>query len=126
MRRSNAALPIKFVVPVAACKGWPSAKTLQRRRFGSKTTVVGALNDDLLQAVELALAGKWGAAHELVQQYEDDATAAWIHAVLHNMEGDLANSRYWYRRAGRMDRVAEEPRAELASIRAELHSRGSE
>jgi hypothetical protein len=44
---------------------------------------MGALNDDLLQAVELTLAGDWDAAHELVQQYEDDATAAWIHAVLH-------------------------------------------
>ena len=81
---------------------------------------MGALNDDLLRAVELALAGKWDAAHELVQQYEDDAMAAWIHAVLHKMEGDLANSRYWYRRADRMDRVADEPRAELAAIKAEL------
>jgi hypothetical protein len=84
---------------------------------------MGALNDDLLQAVELALAGDWNAAHELVQQYEDDATASWIHAVLHKIEGDPANSRYWYRRADRMDRVAEEPRAELAAIQAELHSR---
>jgi hypothetical protein len=76
--------------------------------------------DDLLKAVELALAGKWDTAHELVQQYEDNATAAWIHAVLHKMEGDLGNSRYWYRRADRMDRVADEPREELAAIQAEL------
>jgi hypothetical protein len=87
---------------------------------------MGVLNDDLLQALKLALAGDGDAAHELVQQYEDDATAAWIHAVLHKIEGDLANSRYWYRRAGRMDRVAEEPRAELADIRAELRSRGTQ
>ena len=84
---------------------------------------MSALSDDLLQAVELALAGKWDAAHERVQQYEDDATAAWIHAVLHKLEGNLANSRYWYRRADRMDRIAEEPRAELAAIQAELRSR---
>ena len=84
---------------------------------------MSALNDDLLQAVELALAGKWDVAHQRVQQYEDDATAAWIHAVLHKLEGDLANSRYWYRRADRMDRIAEEPRAELAAIQAELRSR---
>ena len=87
---------------------------------------MGVLNDDLLQAVKLALAGDWDAAHEQVQQYEDDATAAWIHAVLHKIEGDLANSRYWYRRAGRMDRVAEEPRAELADIRAELRLRDTQ
>lgn len=77
---------------------------------------MSASKDELLQGVELALAGKWDAAHELIQQYEDDATAAWIHAVLHKIEGDLANSRYWYRRADRLDRVADEPRAELAAI----------
>jgi hypothetical protein len=46
--------------------------------------------------------------------------AAWIHAVLHKIEGDPGNSRYWYRRADRLDHVNDEPRAELASIRAEL------
>ena len=78
------------------------------------------LNDDLLKAIELALAGKWDAAHELVQRFESDPTASWIHAVLHKIEGDLANSRYWYRRADRMDHVNDEPRAELAAIRSEL------
>jgi hypothetical protein len=80
------------------------------------------LNDELLRAVELALAGDWNAAHQLVQQYEDE-TAAWIHAVLHKMEGDLGNARYWYRRADRMDHVADEPSAELAAIQAELGSK---
>jgi len=81
---------------------------------------MGASNDELLRAVELALAGKWDAAHELVQQYEDDATAAWIHAVLHKVEGDPGNARYWYRRADRMKHVDDEPQAELAAIRAEI------
>ena len=86
---------------------------------------MSALKDDLLRAVELALAGEWDAAHQLVQQHEGDATAAWIHAVLHKLEGDLGNARYWYPRAGRLDRVADEPRAELAVIQAELRSRRS-
>jgi hypothetical protein len=77
-------------------------------------------NDDLLRAIELALAGEWDAAHNLVQQYEDDDMAAWIHAVLHKMEGDLSNSRYWYRHAGRMKHVEDEPRAELAAIKVEF------
>jgi len=81
---------------------------------------MSAMNDDLLQAVELALAGEWDAAHERVQQYEDDAMAAWIHAVLHKTEGDLGNARYWYSRANRMEHVEDEPRAELAAIRSEL------
>jgi hypothetical protein len=85
---------------------------------------MSATNDELLRAVELALGGKWDAAHQIVQQYEDDATAAWIHAVLHKVEGDLGNSSYWYRRADRLDRVDEEPKAELAAIQTELRSRG--
>jgi hypothetical protein len=81
---------------------------------------MSAPNDDLLRAVELALASEWDAAHQMVQQYEDDATASWIHAVLHKIEGDLANSRYWYRRADQMDHVSDEPRAELAAIQSKL------
>jgi hypothetical protein len=80
---------------------------------------MSALNDDLLRAVELALAGQWDAAHELVQRYED-GSAAWIHAVLHKLEGNLGNARYWYRRADRMEHVADEPRAELVAIQTEL------
>jgi len=83
-----------------------------------------APKDELLRAVELALAKDWKAAHNLVQQYEEDATAAWIHAVLHKIEGDAGNARYWYRRANRMDHVDAEPRAELASIQTELKSDG--
>jgi hypothetical protein len=99
---------------------------LQQHQFGGKTKAMGALNDDLLRAVEFALADDWDAAHELVQQYEDNATAVWIHAVLHKIEGDPGNARYWYRRADRMDRVVDEPRAELAAIQAELRSRCGE
>ena len=84
---------------------------------------MSAPKDDLLQAIELALADKWDAAHQLVQQFEDDATASWIHAVLHKIEGDLGNARYWYHRADRLDRVADEPRAELAAIQTELRAR---
>lgn len=80
---------------------------------------MSAPKEDLLRAIELTLASEWDAAHNLVQQHED-ATASWIHAVLHKMEGDLGNSRYWYRRADRLDHVADEPRAELAAIQAEL------
>jgi hypothetical protein len=92
-----------------------TAGVLQPSRFGSKNNDHG-----LLRAVELALAGKWDAAHQLVQQYESDDMAAWIHAVLHKIEGDAANARYWYRRANRLDRADDEPRAELAAIQAEL------
>lgn len=64
------------------------------------------MKDDLLKAIELALAGEWDAAHRIVQKFEGDATASWIHAALHKIEGDMGNSRYWYHRAGRMEHVA--------------------
>lgn len=78
------------------------------------------MSKPLLQAIELALAGQWDASHQLVQQYDADKTAAWIHAVLHKIEGDLSNSQYWYRRAGKLEHVSDEPRAELAEIRKGL------
>jgi hypothetical protein len=78
------------------------------------------MKDDLLKAIDLALAEQWDASHEIVQQYESDPAAAWIHAVLHKIEGDLSNSRYWYRRADQMESVTEEPRQELARIQEVL------
>jgi hypothetical protein len=76
------------------------------------------MTDELLRAIDLAVDGQWDDAHGIVQKHEADLTAAWIHAVLHKIEGDLDNSRYWYRRAGKMEHVNEEPMEELASIRA--------
>ena len=76
--------------------------------------------DDLLRAIDLASAGEWEQSHAIAQEDEADPAAAWIHAVLHKIEGDLGNARYWYRRAGRMDRVDDEPAAEFAAIRDSL------
>jgi len=81
------------------------------------------MQKDLLQAIDFAGAGQWDVAHELVQQYEMDTMAAWIHAVLHKIEGDHHNSRYWYRRAGRLEHVSDEPKADLAEIRQEVTGR---
>ncbi len=78
------------------------------------------MQKDLLQAIELALGGQWARAHAIVQGYDEDPTAAWIHAVLHKMEGDHDNSRYWYRRAAKLEHTADEPRAELDLIRKDL------
>ena len=49
----------------------------------------------LIKACELALAGDWDGAHNIAQDYSD-STANWIHAVLHKIEGDAWNSKYWY------------------------------
>jgi hypothetical protein len=79
-----------------------------------------AVRNDVARAIDLALAGEWDDAHDLVQRHEGDATASWVHAVLHRIEGDLPNSRYWYRRAGRPADVDADPQAELRTIRETL------
>jgi hypothetical protein len=70
--------------------------------------------------VELALKGDWQAAHLIAQDHEGDEIANWIHAVVHRMEGDLGNARYWYRRCGRSLREEVSTQDELREIRATL------
>ena len=53
-----------------------------------------------LKALSLIAAGDWDAAHALVQD-DTSAQAAWVHAYLHRIEGDLHNAGYWYRKAGK-------------------------
>jgi hypothetical protein len=83
------------------------------------------MKQKLLEAIDLALADKWEAAHSIVQKYEGDSTAAWIHAVLHKIEGDQSNSRYWYTRAGKLECVSREARSELEEIRRNLRAEES-
>jgi hypothetical protein len=52
-----------------------------------------------LAALWWAAKGKWDEAHRMVQD-EETADAAWVHAYLHRVEGDLGNAGYWYRQAG--------------------------
>ena len=78
------------------------------------------LTRTLREAVDKALAGDWQAAHRIVQEHEEDATANWIHAVCHRMEGDLANAHYWYRRIQRPYREEVSTADELREIRTTL------
>lgn len=75
---------------------------------------------DLIRAVDAAIHGDWELAHTLAQKHEDDATGCWVHAVLHKMEPDEANARYWYRKAGHFYESYADPVAELRAIRAAL------
>jgi hypothetical protein len=52
-----------------------------------------------LAALWWAAKGQWDDAHKLVQD-EETADAAWVHAYLHRVEGDVGNAGYWYRQAG--------------------------
>ena len=56
---------------------------------------------DLLRAIAFMQAGDWRPAHEIVQQDEEDPLYCWAHGIVHLMEGDASNARYWYREAKR-------------------------
>ena len=76
--------------------------------------------EELTDAVNAALAGDWETAHTIAQRHEGDPAADWLHAVLHKIEGDDGNARYWYRRTQhRFDEFAD-PQTELAAIRDAL------
>jgi hypothetical protein len=51
-----------------------------------------------LAALWWAKKGAWDKAHRLVMD-EAGKDAAWVHAYLHRVEGDLGNAGYWYRQA---------------------------
>jgi hypothetical protein len=53
-----------------------------------------------LAALWWAAKGEWEKAHTIVMN-DDSAEAAWVHAYLHRVEGDLPNAGYWYRTAGK-------------------------
>ena len=53
-----------------------------------------------LQALWWAGKGDWDRAHKIVMD-QQTADAAWVHAYLHRVEGDLPNARYWYGQAKR-------------------------
>jgi hypothetical protein len=92
-----------------------------------KASLLGATpapqSDAPLAALWWAAKGGWDRAHKIVQD-EETADAAWVHAYLHRVEGDLGNAGYWYRRAGRA--VAEGSlEAEWEGIASALLGKGS-
>ncbi|MGH8764150.1 MAG: tetratricopeptide repeat protein [Burkholderiales bacterium] len=58
-------------------------------------------NDELSKALALLRRGDWEAAHRIVQRDEESPLACWAHGIVHLMEGDTSNARYWYREAKR-------------------------
>lgn len=58
-----------------------------------------------IKALEIERADGWNEAHRIVQDI-NTPEAAWIHAYLHRVEGDLENAAYWYRRAGKPECIA--------------------
>jgi len=82
--------------------------------------------DELSEALSLLRAGDWEAAHRIVQRDEESPLACWAHGIVHLMEGDTSNARYWYREAKREFPRQPSIADEIAALSAQiLHSRGT-
>ncbi len=65
--------------------------------------------------------GDWDKAHRLVQ--DDTGTdAAWVHAYLHRVEGELGNASYWYRQARKPAATGDLDAECAATVKALLHA----
>src|SRR5262250_3261080 len=49
----------------------------------------------IVKAVQHLEAGEWKAAHLLVQK-DASSLGCWAHGIVHLIEGDLDNAKYWY------------------------------
>ena len=75
---------------------------------------------ELKLAVQAALDGDWHTSHNIAQSYKD-TNANWLHAVLHKIEGDEWNSKYWYAKtAGKKFEDFTDVTKELMAIQASL------
>jgi hypothetical protein len=95
------------VTPMAkAVRQAPGASTVQQT--------------SLARVVRHLEAGEWQAAHALVQK---DATSqgCWAHGIVHLVEGDLDNAKYWYRRARRPLPHGNTAAAEIAALKAQIN-----
>ena len=75
-----------------------------------------------LAALWWAKKGDWDKAHRIAQD-ETGFDAAWVHAYLHRVEGDIGNAGYWYRQA-RKPAATGELDAEWAAMVEALLTRG--
>ena len=78
--------------------------------------------DPLARAVDHLAAGAWQQAHEIVQP-DKSTLAAWLHGIVHILDGDLENARGWYRRAEREFPGPEAVHEEIAAARRAVEAR---
>ena len=72
-----------------------------------------------LQALWHTRADHWDEAHNIAQDIHTPM-GSWLHALLHLIEGDLANAGYWFRKAGRPVRTTDDIDALWHEIAGEL------
>lgn len=89
----------------------PAAKTVRHAPIAKEAST------SIMKVVQHLEAGEWQSAHALVQK---DATplGCWAHGLVHLIEGDLENAKYWYRRAHRPLPHGNTAAAEIAALKA--------
>ena len=73
----------------------------------------------LSEAIGLLEAGDLQAAHRIVQN-DDSRYGAWVHGIVHSLEGDTVTAAYWWGRAGRRLPSANQIPAEVAEMKVLL------
>lgn len=58
------------------------------------------IENDHAKAIWYEFHGNWDKAHKIVQNMST-MHAKWIHAYLHRKQGEIGNSKNWYRAAGK-------------------------
>ena len=80
---------------------------------------MGTSVSPIAKAVGHLEAGDWQSAHVLVQR-DSSTLGCWAHGIVHLIEGDLANAKYWYRRAHRSLPHGDTAAAEIAALKDTL------
>jgi hypothetical protein len=68
--------------------------------------------------------GDWQKAHAIVQN-DNTELGCWAHGIVHLLEGDLGNARYWFRRAGRPFPRERDASAEIDALVATVKQRSA-
>ena len=71
----------------------------------------------LARAVRHLQQGDWEKAHEIAQD-DESPLGCWAHGIVHVLEGDTENARYWYGRAKRRFPQKFDAKAEIAELAA--------
>lgn len=75
-------------------------------------------------AIRYLKQGDWEHAHTIVQS-DESPFGCWAHGIVHMMEGDVGNARYWYRRAHRAYPATADAKVELAALAQAWKDRGA-
>ena len=73
----------------------------------------------LIDTVALLHARDWEAAHVIAQD-STEPLAAWAHGIVHLIEGDESNARYWYAESGRAFPGMDAIEAEIDALEQDL------